>query len=58
MTVNHLKQLVNDLLDKSKDYYQLCEKIPNDWIVCRVGWPTQNHKRKGLKFRNLKILGY
>ena len=28
MTVNHLKQLENELLDKSKDNYQLCEKIP------------------------------
>ena len=28
MTVNHLKQLENELLGKSKDYYQLHEKIP------------------------------
>ena len=28
MTVNHLKQLENELLDKSKGYYQLHEKIP------------------------------
>ena len=27
MTVNHLKQLENELLDKSKDYYQLHGKI-------------------------------
>ena len=28
MTVNHLKQLEDELLDKSKDNYQLCDKIP------------------------------
>ena len=28
MTVNHLKQLENELLDKSKHNYQLREKIP------------------------------
>ena len=28
MTVNHLKQLENELLDQSKDNYQLLEKIP------------------------------
>ena len=28
MTVNHLKQLENELLDKSKDYYQPHGKIP------------------------------
>ena len=28
MTVNHLKQLENELLKKSIDYYQLCEKVP------------------------------
>ena len=27
MTVNHLKQLENELLDKSKDNYELHEKI-------------------------------
>ena len=28
MTVNHLRQLENELLDKSKDYYKLHERIP------------------------------
>ena len=28
MTVNHLKQLENELLGKNKSYYQLHEKIP------------------------------
>ena len=53
MTVNHLKQLENELLGKNKSYYQLHEKIPClmsgtlDWFdsdekvlfiqVCHIG---------------------
>ena len=43
MTVNHLKQLGNKLLDKSKDKYQLREKIPN-LLIGTLEWFDSDEK--------------
>ena len=43
MNVNQVKQLENELLGKSKDNYQLREKIPY-LITSTLGWFDSNDK--------------